>query len=82
MLNLATESKQTRVYQEGVEEGIQRGERALILRLLNRRFGQLNSEMLQQIEALSLDKLELLGEALLDFSSLKDLTNWLRENRP
>jgi hypothetical protein len=33
----------------------------------------------QQIRELSLEKLEVLGEALLDFTSLTDLTTWLSE---
>ena len=33
-----------------------------------------------QIESLSLEQLEALSKVLLDFSSLENLTNWLREN--
>ncbi|MCE2661670.1 MAG: DUF4351 domain-containing protein, partial [Microcystis sp. 53602_E8] len=32
-----------------------------------------------QIQELSLEQLETLGEALLDFTSLTDLTTWLSE---
>ena len=80
MLELATDSKQTRVYQEGLEDGRRQGERALILRLLARKFNQINPQVRSQIELLSLEQLEMLAEVLLDFSSLQDLTNWLEEN--
>lgn len=76
MLELATDSKQTRVYQEGLEDG----ERSLILRLLTRKFGELSNQVRAQIESLSLEQLEALSEVLLDFSSLEDLTRWLQDN--
>jgi predicted transposase/invertase (TIGR01784 family) len=76
MLGLV-ELQQTRVYQEGQEQG----ERNLILKLLTRRLGKLPAEIIKQIEALSLEKLEALGEALLDFSALNDLTAWLQHSQ-
>jgi predicted transposase YdaD len=89
MLELATESKQTRVYQEGLAEGRQQGlqdgmrvgERSLILLLLTRKFGVINPEIRSQIESLSLQQLEALAEAFLDFSTLEDVTNWLNINQ-
>jgi hypothetical protein len=52
--------------------------RSLILRQLTRRVGILPSEVRSQVESLNLEKLESLGEALLDFSSSADLDEWLR----
>jgi hypothetical protein len=43
------------------------------LRQLNRRVGELPEEVRQGIESLSLEQLENLGEALLDFTSMADL---------
>ncbi len=75
--------KQTRVYQEALEEGRQEGRRqegvALILRLLARRVGDLPESTLTQVTRLSLPQLENLGEALLEFSTLSDLENWLAQ---
>ncbi|NJM67330.1 MAG: DUF4351 domain-containing protein [Acaryochloris sp. RU_4_1] len=62
------------------QEGLQR-EQALILRLLNRRIGDVSLDLQSQIQALSLDQLEALGEALLDFSAPADLVGWLQDNR-
>jgi Domain of unknown function (DUF4351) len=56
------------------------GERALILRLLTRRIGELTPDMLQHIQGLSLAQIEALGEALLNFTGMEDLVGWLRGN--
>jgi predicted transposase/invertase (TIGR01784 family) len=89
MLGLS-ELKQTKVYQEALQEGEQIGEqrgeqtgalreaRSLILRQLTRRFGTISTNSEAKISTLSLPQLESLGEALLDFSSSADLDNWLR----
>ncbi|MDJ0621002.1 MAG: Rpn family recombination-promoting nuclease/putative transposase [Calothrix sp. MO_192.B10] len=62
---------------EGKAEGMQEGEASLVVRLLKRRIGQLDSELELCIRGLSVVKLEELGEALLDFSSRNDLLAWL-----
>lgn len=80
--------QQTRVYQdakaegkaEGMNEGRQAEGQSLILRQLSRRFGTLSSEANVAVIALSLTKLEDLGEALLDFKEVADLMNWLETN--
>lgn len=72
------------IYQEILAEGEQRGEqigeqreRSLVLRLLTRRVGELPQDMGDRLETLSLEQLENLGEALLDFTNLADLFSWL-----
>ncbi len=75
------ESEQVGVMQivtSWMEQGIEQGERSLILRLLTRRVGILPSKIRSQVESLSLPQLESLGEALLDFTSADDLSAWLR----
>jgi predicted transposase YdaD len=73
--------KETRVYreikQEGREEGREAEARSLVFRLLTRRVGELSQEVRSRIETLSLEQLENLGEALLDFNSMTDLQTWL-----
>ena len=65
-------------YITSVEEiGYERGERSLILRQLNRRIGTIPDRTIDQINKLSTTRLESLGEALLDFSAIEDLTTWL-----
>jgi hypothetical protein len=63
--------------QKGRIEGIQQEASKLVLRLLNRRFGELPPHITETIQKLSVEKLEDLGEALLDFETQADLINWL-----
>ncbi|NJL98623.1 MAG: Rpn family recombination-promoting nuclease/putative transposase [Synechococcaceae cyanobacterium SM2_3_2] len=69
--------KQTRFYQDVVQEGIQRGEAELTLRLLRRKVGDIPLSLQTQIRALPVEQMEELGEALLDFGAMSDLTDWL-----
>lgn len=66
--------------QEGRLEGRLEESRSLVLRLLNRRVGDLPPALTAQVQALSLVQLEALGEALLEFTALVDLENWLDRN--
>jgi predicted transposase/invertase (TIGR01784 family) len=65
-------------FQEGRQEGAMREAQAIILRQLSRRVGSLSLKNRSQVESLSLEQLESLGEALLDFSNSTDLDDWLR----
>ncbi|OBQ32850.1 MAG: hypothetical protein AN487_21610 [Anabaena sp. CRKS33] len=66
--------------QEGKQEGKQEGEKNLILRLLHRRIGEIDALLIERITGLSIEQLENLGEALLDFSSVADLEAWLTQH--
>jgi predicted transposase/invertase (TIGR01784 family) len=74
--------------EQGIAEGEQRGrvegkiegEQSLVLRQLTRRLGTLPMSAEAQVQALALPQLEALGEALLDFVQLSDLTDWLQSN--
>ncbi len=66
------------IYQDGLQEGIQR-EASLITRQLTRRVGELSPELKAQIQSLSVEVLEDLGEALIDFTGVEDLVSWLAE---
>jgi len=72
--------KESVIYQEIWSEGLQEGEANLVLRLLNRRIGSISPELSPKIRSLSLEQLENLGEALLDFQSLQDLEQWLENS--
>ncbi|MEH2463353.1 DUF4351 domain-containing protein [Nostoc sp.] len=69
------------IYQDILQKGEERGKKQealqLIMRLLTRRFGAIELEMQEQISTLSITQLEELAEALLDFSSQRDLVNYL-----
>ncbi|MEI6328735.1 MAG: Rpn family recombination-promoting nuclease/putative transposase [Pseudanabaena sp. ELA645] len=77
--------KETRVYQEikqqGLDQGLIQGREQeainLVVRILTKRFGDLSEEMRISISGLPLIVLEDLSEALLDFVNLADLQAWL-----
>lgn len=60
-----------------MEQGKQEEALSLIMRLLPRRIGIVETELQERIHQLSLTQLENLAEALLDFSSSMDLVDWL-----
>ena len=64
---------------EGRQEGLEQ-ERSLIIRLLTKRVGSIPGEAMAQIQSLSMEQAEALGEALLDFNGLDDLQSWLDAN--
>ncbi|MEC4882080.1 MAG: DUF4351 domain-containing protein [Scytonema sp. PMC 1070.18] len=64
---------------EGQLEGQLEGEQRLVIRQLNRRFGEIDTSLTQQVRRLSIQQLEVLGEALLDFSGVADLQAWLNQ---
>jgi len=78
---LGVNLKETRIYQEakleGRQEGRQEGGQALVLRQLTKRFGALPDSAQVQIQDCSVEQLELLSEALLDFQSLDKVQAWL-----
>lgn len=72
--------KESVMYQEFLAEAkaeAESGERQLVLRLLNRKIGNLTPQLLDRVSSLSIDRIESLGEALLDFNALADLETWL-----
>ncbi len=67
------------LYEQDREAAIQQGETKVVLRQLKRRFGELPPHITETIQKLSVEKLEDLGEALLDFETQADLINWLNQ---
>jgi predicted transposase YdaD len=65
----------------GEARGEARGETKVTLRLLTRRCGSLSAATTARIQALPVDKLEALAEALLDFTGPQDLQDWLAAKR-
>jgi len=71
---------QEEIMQESViyQDIVQNTEFKFLYRLLNRRFGEIEPLLVQQIRELSTQQLEALGEAFLDFASVADLETWLK----
>ena len=62
----------------GEARGKAEGEAIVILRLVQRRCGPISAATTARIQALPLEQLEALAEALLDFSGPADLTAWFQ----
>lgn len=64
---------------EGRAEG--RAEEAIkfVVRLVNRRFGEVDPQFRQRLQTLSLGQLEELGEIVFDFNRLEEIEAWLDE---
>ena len=65
---------------EGEETGIRIGIVKQILRQIRRKFGEIPPEVKTQIEQLSLEKLDILGDEIFDLATIADLENWLANN--
>jgi hypothetical protein len=63
--------------EQSLQQGIQQGKLDLITRLLTRRFGTIDAQLQAKINNLSATDLDELSEALLDFSDVSALSNWL-----
>jgi predicted transposase/invertase (TIGR01784 family) len=74
---LGIELQQTRVYQEAKVDG----EQILVLKQLTRKLGTITPEVRSQVNSLNIERLESLGEDLLDFSQVSDLLAWLDRDR-
>jgi Domain of unknown function (DUF4351) len=73
------------LYLEKLQAAEQIGEvghaQAQTVRLLNRRVGEVSTEILARVNALPLDRLDDLHDAALDFNQMSDLIAWLELNR-
>lgn len=68
------------IYQDILQKGEQKEALKYTLRLLNRRFGEMDSSIIERIRVLSTEQLEALGEDFLSFSNVSDLVAWLEQN--
>jgi len=57
--------------------GLLEGQQNLIIRQLGRIIGPVDTQLEMRIRLLSLEQLESLGEAILDFTTISDLSAWL-----
>jgi predicted transposase YdaD len=77
--------RESAIYQDILAEGEVKGKiqwrveeaKGLVIRLLTRKLGNVSPNLLAKIEALPLERVESLGEDLLDFTLLANLEQWL-----
>jgi phage FluMu protein gp41 len=62
---------------QSLQQGLQQGKLDLITRQLIRRIGTIEADLQSRINNLSTADLDELSEALLDFSDMSALSNWL-----
>jgi hypothetical protein len=68
------------ITQRSIQQGRVAGERELVFKQLAYRFGSLSSEIMDRINDMDIVRLETFGKALLDFTEMSDLIDWL-ENK-
>ena len=69
------------LYQQDRKHAKQEGKQEIILELLGYKFGELDASVVEQVQALSEEKLAVLGKSMLNFSEISLLETWLMENR-
>jgi predicted transposase YdaD len=67
------------IYQDILQQGRRQEALSLVMRQLNRRLGEVNPAAIERVRGLSIDRLEELGVALLDFSNMADLMAWFTQ---
>ncbi|MDZ8109105.1 MAG: DUF4351 domain-containing protein [Nostoc sp. DedQUE12a] len=71
------------IYQDILQKGQQQGQQQeafrFLIRLLTRRFGEIDSSIIERIRGLSTEQLEVLGEEFVDFSEISDLVVLLEQ---
>ena len=79
---LGIELEQTRVYQDAKAEGKAEEGRSLVLKLLTRKLGRsIDLDLQSRVNSLTIEQIEDLGEALLDFQAMDELVTWLNIDR-
>ena len=67
----------------GYETGLTQGAERIVARMIGKRFGSdAPPDVSAQLDRLSVDQLDELGEALFDFTEPAELENWLAQRVP
>ena len=67
------------IYQDILQRGRQQEALSLVMRLLNLRFGEVDSSLIERVQVLSVEQLETLVEALFNISEVVGLVAWLEQ---
>jgi hypothetical protein len=68
------------LYLEKISEAEQRGKAELVVSLLSYRFGDISLALTQKVANLTIEQLDALGKALLDFREATELVAWLAQH--
>jgi predicted transposase/invertase (TIGR01784 family) len=77
---LGIELQETGFYKSSKAEGVQEGEAKVILKLLQRQFGDIPTETQNDIFQLPISRLDTLTETFSEFRTVQDLQQWLSIN--
>ena len=80
VIDMLASGRIVRVYQEAKADGRTEEGQSLVLKQLTRKLGNITPEVRSRVNSLTIDRLESLGEALLDFTSTADLEAWFGQN--
>ncbi|WP_013324756.1 DUF4351 domain-containing protein [Gloeothece verrucosa] len=69
------------IYQQILEKGAKKGKLQILTRQLSRRFGTISAQLQGRLQALSINQLDDLSDALFDFSEISDLAVWLQNQQ-
>ncbi|BCZ49055.1 hypothetical protein psyc5s11_51220 [Clostridium gelidum] len=64
------------IYEEGMEEGIEKGKTDLIIRQLIKKFKIVPDEYKKKLTTLSQDTIEIIGTEIFDMESIEDLKKY------
>ena len=67
-------------FAQGLAQGIEQGKRNILLRMLAKKLGKFVPELRQQLESLSSEQVDGLGDILFELESMDDLAQWVRDN--
>jgi predicted transposase YdaD len=65
------------IYQDILQKGKQQEALTFCMSLLDERFGEIDSSIIERVQVLNKEQLEALGRALLRILSIPDLVTWL-----
>jgi len=68
------------IYQDILQKGEQKEALRFCMFLLDERFGEIDSSIINRVQVLKKEQLEALGRAILIISSLPDLVAWLDQH--
>ena len=67
------------IYQDILQRGRQQEALSFCMHLLNQRFSEVDSSVIEQVRVLSVEQLEALGGAVLNITEMADLVAWLEQ---
>ncbi|MDU2265093.1 DUF4351 domain-containing protein [Clostridium celatum] len=65
------------LYEEGIEDGIEKGQHLLLIKLLNKKFGKISDKYLEKLEDLENKYIINIALDIFDIENIEDLDKYL-----